>query len=166
MIDQLIKLVQQNAGDDIVHNPAIPDQYNDEAVKEVGREINEGLEREARSGDIQNMMSMFKGNTSGGLTNNPMVRSIISNATGKLAAKFGLPPEKANQIAASLIPKVLNQFINKTNDPNDREFDLQDVLKNLTGNSNIGDIMGQFTSGGNKAGGLGETLGGLFGKNK
>ena len=166
MIDQLIKLVQQNAGDEIVHNPAIPDQYNDEAVREVGKEINDGLTREAREGDVQNMMSVFKGNTAGGLTSNPMVKSIIANVTAKLAGKFGLPPEKANQIAASLIPKVLNQFINKTNDPNDREFDLQDVIKNLTGNSNIGDLMGQFTGGGNKGGGLGETLGGLFGKNK
>lgn len=166
MIDQLIKLVQQNAGDEIVQNPAIPNQYNDEAVREVGMEINDGMAREAREGDIQNMMSVFKGNTAGGLTSNPMVKSIISNVTAKLAAKFGLPPEKANQIAASLIPKVLNQFINKTNDPNDREFDLQDVLKNLTGNSNIGDLMGQFTGSGNKSSGLGETLGGLFNKNK
>ena len=60
--------------------------------------------------------------------------------------------------------KLINQFINKTNDPNDNEFNLQDVLKDFTGNSNIGDLMGQFT-GGDK-GGLGEAIGGIFNKKK
>lgn len=162
MIDKLINLVRQNAGDEIVKNPAIPNEQNDEAMREMGQEINNGLEEEARQGNIQNLISMFKGNTSGGLTNNPTTRSIIGRVAGKFAAKFGIPESTAASIASAVVPKVLNQFINKTNDPNDREFDLQDVLKNFTGNSDVGDLMGRFAGG--KQGGIGETIGGLFNK--
>lgn len=161
MIDKLINLVRQNAGSEIIQNPAVPNEQNDEAIREVGKEINDGLEQEARQGNIQNIISMFKGNTSGGLSSNPVTQSIIGRVAGKFASKFGIPESTASGIAAAVVPKVLNQFINKTNDPNDHEFDLQDVLKNFTGNSNIGDLMGQFT-GGNK--GIGEAIGGFFNK--
>jgi hypothetical protein len=164
MIDQLINLVKQSAGDEIERNPAIPNEQNGEAMREVGNEISSGLEREAKQGNVQNLVAMFKGNTSGGLTSNPMIQSIVAGVASKLGAKFGVSPEKANQIASAIVPKVLNQFINKTNDPNDKEFDLQDVLKNLTGNSNIGDLMSQFS--GSQKGGLGEAIGGMFGNKK
>lgn len=161
MIDKLINLVKQNAGDEIIQNPAIPDDKNDEAIREAGIEINNGLQQEAQQGNVQNLISMFKGHTSGGLSSNPAVSSIIGRVAGKLAAKFGIPESTAASIAAGLVPKVLNQFINKTNDPNDNDFDLQDVLKNVTGNNNIGDLLGKGTGG---KGGIGETIGGFFKK--
>jgi len=162
MIDQLINLVRQNAGDEIERDPAIPNERNDEAMREVGNEINEKLTTEAQGGNVQNLLSMIKGQNSGGLTGNPMIQSMIAGVASRFAAKFGIPPEKAAQIASTVVPKVLNQFINKTNDPNDKEFDLQDVLKNFTGNANIGDLLSGF--GGTQKGGLGETIGGMFGK--
>lgn len=161
MIDKLINLVKQNAGDEIIKNPAIPNDKNDEAMREVGAEINNGLEEEARQGNVQNLISMFKGQTSGGLSSNPLTSSIIGRVAGKFASKFGIPESTAASIAAGIVPKVLNQFINKTNDPNDNEFDLQDVLKNFTGNSNVGDLLGQVTGG---KGGIGETIGGFLKK--
>jgi hypothetical protein len=160
MFNQLINLVKENAGDEIIRNPAIPDQRNDEAISDVTDEIDKGLEHEGKQGNVQNLVSLFKGNTSSGLTGNPMIKSIISNVTSRIASKFGVSGPQASQIAAGIVPKVLNGLINKTNDPNDRDFDLQDVLKKYTGNSNIGDLIGQFT-GGNK-GGLGESIGGFF----
>lgn len=163
MIDQLMKLVKQNAGNEIVENPEIPNEYNDEAIREVGNEITYGFEEEARQGNVQNVVSTLKGNSSTGLTGNPMVKNMIENVTAKFAAKFGISPEVANRVAAGLVPKVLNQFINKTNDPNDRDFDLQDVLKKFTGNSNISDMLGQS---GDEKGDLSKTVGGFFRDNK
>lgn len=163
MLEQLIKLVQQNAGDDIINNPAIPNQYNDEAVKEVGNEIFNGMEEKTKQGNAQEFVSMFKGNTAAGLNSNPMIGSIIARIAGKFAAKFGISPQVASQIAGGLVPKIMKQFINKTNDPNDRDFDLQDILKKFTGNSNLGDLMGQF-SGENKSKDVGDVAGGFFDK--
>lgn len=161
MIDKLVNLIRQNAGDEIERNPAIPDEHNEEAMRVAGTEIHDGIQQEARQGNIQNIVAMFKGNTSGGLSNNPMVTSIIGNIAKKFSARFGISPEVGTKVAAALVPKVLNQFINKTNDPNDKEFELQDVLKNFTGNSQVGDLMGQLTG---SEGGLGNAIGGMFGK--
>lgn len=166
MIDKLVNLVRQNAGDEIVRNPAIPDQHNEEAMHEVGKEINDGLEQEAKQGNLQNLISMFKGNMGTGLSSNPVTKSVISRVAGKLAARFGVAPDTASSIAATVVPRVLNQFINKANDPNDKEFDFQDALRKFSGNSNIADLMGQLGggSGGEKKSGLGETIGGFFNK--
>lgn len=163
MIDKLINLVKENGRDEIAANPAIPDERNEEAMMEVSDEINKGLEHEAREGNVGNLVSMFKGNTAGGLTSNPVVKSIISNIAEKLGSRFNLSQEQSTSIAAGIVPKVLNQFINKTNDPNDKDFDLQDVLKKFTGKSDIGDLVGQFTGGKPD---IGETIGGFFKEKK
>lgn len=158
MIDQLIKLVQNNAGNDIVKNPAIPDQHNAEAIDIVGKEIIGGLKNEGINGNITALTSLLQGSNAASF-DNPIISTIISNVAGKFAARFGISPQTATQIASSIIPKVMSQFVTKSNDPNDKDFDLQDVLKNICGGSNIGDLIGQFTGGSSKGG-----LGGLFGK--
>lgn len=160
MIDQLTKLVEQYAGDAIVKNDAIPNQFNSAAVEDVAQQIFSGLKSEVSQGNIQDVASFFKGGNSGGLAGNPMVARIISKIAGDFAAKFGVSPQVAQSVAASLVPQVLNQFINKTNDPNDNDFDLQDMLRGFTGNSglNVGDLLGKV-AGGN----AGNILGKVFG---
>jgi hypothetical protein len=159
MLDQLVKLVQQNAGDAIVKNPAIPDSQNNAAIQDVASNIFSGLQSQAQGGNVSQLMGMFQGGGSS-LTNNPVVAGIISKVAGSLASKFGVAPQTAQQIASTLLPKVMNQFVSKTNDPNDRDFDMQDMLKQFTGNGNIGDMLGKF--GGGKSGS--EGIGGMLGK--
>ena len=55
MLDKIINLVQQNAGEEIVRNPAIPDQYNEEAIKDTAYEIDNELRHEAKEGNVQNL---------------------------------------------------------------------------------------------------------------
>jgi hypothetical protein len=43
VLDQLIKLVEQNAGEAIVQNQAIPNQHNSAAITEVATQIFDGL---------------------------------------------------------------------------------------------------------------------------
>lgn len=155
-----MKLVRENAGDEIINNPAVPNEKNDEAVREVGDGIFNGLKDQISGGNVQEMMSMFSGGAVSG--NNPVVSQLISKIAGGLASKIGVSPQIATQIAAGILPKVLNQFVNKAKDPNDKDFDLQDVLSKLGGsNSNIGDLIGGLTGSGK--GGLGGTLGKMFG---
>lgn len=162
MLDQLIKLVQQNADDSIVKNQEVPNQFNGAAIQDVAKQIFNGLQGQANQGGFQQIAGMFQGN-GGSLTNNPVVTQIISNITSNLASKFGVSPQAAANIANSLIPTVMNQFINKTNDPNDSDFDLQDIMKSVTGKSNVGDILSQFTGNSDKQrAGMPDVLGNLF----
>ena len=161
MIDQLIKLVQQNAGDAIVNNDAIPNQHNGAAIESVARQIMTGLQVSAAKGDVKQVTSLFNGADISSLGGNPMVSQIITKVAGEFAGRFGVSPQLAQTIAAGLIPQVMNQFVNKTNDPNDGDFDLQDMLRGFTGNSgvNLGDLVGSGGAGGGLANVLGKILG-------
>ena len=155
MIDQLIKLVQQNAGDAIVNNDAIPNQFNGAAIESVARQIMTGLQVRASQGDTQQVASLFNGADLSSLSGNPMVSQMITKVAGEFAGRFGVSPQMAQTIAAGLIPQVMNQFVNKTNDPNDSDFDLQDMLRGFTGNSGLVES--------ESSGGLGSVLGKILG---
>lgn len=167
MIDQLIKLVQQNADDAIVKNTALPNQFNNAAIEEVAKQIFSGMQTQANNGNMQQLTSMFSGGNMSSVVNNPMVAQIISNIAGNFASKFGISQQTASSIAASVIPQVMNQFVNKTNDPDDRDFDLQDMLRGFTGNNglNLNDVVGGFagTSSKGGVGELGNVLGNILG---
>lgn len=168
MIDQLIKLVAQNAGDAIVNNQAIPNKFNNAAIEDVAQQIFGSMQGQVSQGNMQQILAMFtSGGNTGALASNPMVAQIVSGIAASFASKFGVSPQAAQSIAYNLVPQVLNQFINKTNDPGDRDFDLQDVMRGFSGNSNlnVNDILNQVTGGSaNKGlGGVGDILGNLFG---
>jgi hypothetical protein len=159
MIDQLLKLVQQNAGDAIVNNDAIPNQFNGAAIESVAQQIFSGLQGSASQGNVQQVASLFNGSNMNALASNPMVTQMISKVAGEFAGKFGVSPQVAQSIAAGLIPQVMNQFINKTNDPGDSDFDLRDMLRGFTGNSGLSanDLLGK-----DGAGDLTGMLGNMF----
>ena len=159
MLDQLIKLVEQNAGKDIVQNKAIPDQYNQAAIKTVAEQIFNGLKSQASAGNVQQIAGMFQGGKAS--ASNPVVNQLIASAAGAVAKKFGISQQAAESMAKNLLPTVMNQLVQKTNDPKDNSFDLGGVMKSVTGNSSfdVGSLLGK--SGG---GGLGDMLGGMFGK--
>jgi hypothetical protein len=159
MLDQLVNLVRQNAQESIVKNPAVPNEANDEAINDVAAQIFNGLKAQASKGNVQDLLGMFQGSQSS-VENSPLTSSLVSNITGNLASKFGISPQVAAGIASSLIPLVMKQFVNKTKDPNDKDFDLQDVVKNITGNSNVGDMLSQFS--GEKQSSATSVLGNLF----
>ncbi len=165
MLDQLLKLVEQNAGDAIVNNQAIPNQFNNAAVKEVASHIFNGLQGQVAQGNMQQVLSMFQGQSASSFANNSMVLGMITQVAGSFAQKFGISPQVAQGIATNLLPQVMNQFVTKTNDPNDSDFDLQDMMRGFSGNQglDIGNILGQVT-GGKSSGGIGDVLGNLFGK--
>jgi Bacterial protein of unknown function (DUF937) len=162
MLEQLINLVRQNADDAIVKNPVVPNELNESAIQDVAAQIFNGLKGQASSGNLQDIVGMFQGNQSS-LAGSPMTSQLISNITGSLASKFGISRQAAAGIASSLIPIVMKQFVNKTNDPNDNDFDLQDIVKSVTGKSNVGDILSQFTGGSTtETSTAGNVLGNLF----
>lgn len=170
MLDQLIKLVEQNAGEAIVKNQAIPNQHNNAAIQEVASQIMNGLKGQVAQGNMQQVVSLFQGGSAqNSLASNPMVTQIVSNIAGNFASKFGVSPQVAKSIVAGLVPTVMNQLVSKTNNPKDKDFDLTDMMKGMSGNSNldISGMLGQLTGGKssqNPMGGLGDMLGGMFGK--
>lgn len=149
-----MNLVRNNAGDTVINNPAIPNDKNDEVVRDVSNNISEGLKEETDRGNMQSIMDLFNSSDESSMMKNPAVGGIMSKVTASLSSKFGVSPQIAQQIASTLLPKVMSQFVNKTKDPNDRDFDLQDIAKNL----GAGDLLGKL-SGEGGLGGLGKMFG-------
>ncbi len=160
MLENLQNLVRQYAGDAIVNNAAIPNERKEEAVAAASNSIVDGLKDAVSKGNISDVMSLFnKGEQ--GVTQSALTQNIQAGFVQKLMQKFGLDQAKAMQIGSTLIPIVLQKFVLKTNDPNDKGFDLQDILGKLGGGAGIGkDILGKLGGGDNDGGG------GLMGKVK
>lgn len=134
MLENLIKLVQENAGEAIVNNNVIPNEKNNEAISSTANSIFDTLKSQVDSGNTSGLMDMF---TNGNSTNNNITNAVSGNVITDLMKKFGLDNSQASGIAGSLIPKVMGSFVSKTNDPNDKSFDLQDIMKNLSGSGNV-----------------------------
>jgi hypothetical protein len=152
MLDQLIGLVKQFAGDSIINNPEIPNERNNEAVAEASNTVVSGLQNILAGGGLQNILNLFSsgGNRSGGaagLLQNPIVNMMAGHFMKKLMGKFGLKSGAAASIATSLIPSVLNSLISKTQDPKDNSIDLNSVIRSLTG-GNVETASSQADSGG------------------
>jgi uncharacterized protein YidB (DUF937 family) len=144
MLENLINLVKEHAGDAIVNNPAIPNEHNDAAINHTAGSITNTLSGLMKDGKMDQITSLF---SSGGDASHPAASAISSNAVTDLMKKFGLDNAAASSIVSSMLPNVLKSFANKTNDPNDSSFDLNDITKFL---------------GNNAGGGIMDTLKGLF----
>lgn len=136
MLENLINLVRQNAGDTIINNPSIPNERNEEAVQETGNSIMSSLQNALAGGNIKDVLSMFTGG--GADRNNPVVQQASGDLISKLTRSFGLNGDQASGIAGSLIPNVMRQFTQKTADPNDQSFDAQNIFNQLSGGSTSG----------------------------
>ena len=87
MFDQLLKLVQENSGEAIVKNPAIPNERNNEAIETAAGSIFNNLKNQAGSGGLDSILDIFKGG--GQASANPMVNNLSSGVAGDLMKKFG-----------------------------------------------------------------------------
>jgi len=136
MLDQLTNLVKQYAGDAIINNPAIPNERNDEAINETSSSIVGGLQNMLSSGGAQDILKMFSGNQS--VSNSTVTNNVSGGVIQNLMSKFGLDQSTASNIANKLVPNVMQNLVQKTNDPNDSSFDIQGIFNGLSGGSTSG----------------------------
>lgn len=143
MIDQLINLVKEHAGDSIIKNPAIPDEHNETAIKTAAGGIMDQLKNLSADGKMDSITDIFKG---GNVSTNPVTTKISSNVASQLVSKFGISQDQATSIVKSLIPIVMSSLVKKTNDPGDKSFNLQGILGSLAGGKagDASDIMGSM----------------------
>jgi len=148
MLNQILEIVKQNAGDAIIKNPEVPNAKNNQAIKIASDSLFKGLKSQAASGNLNNVLDVFKGG--GNVSSNPIMAGLTSNVANELSKKLGINQAAATSIVSQLIPLVLGQLSRKTNDPNDKSIDLQSITKVLSGKGGLGSVLG--------------SLGGLMGK--
>ena len=159
MLNELFDLVRGNAHESVINNPDVPNENNEEVVAEATNTIASGFRNIVAGGGVQSLLSLFGGDGSNkkGLLSNPIVSMMMGHFAGKLMNKFGMNNSQANNLSGSLIPNVLGNLINKTNDPNDSGFSVEKLLGSITGSNSssnnseqssgggLGDLLKQFT---------------------
>lgn len=166
MLDNLNQLVKENVQEAIVNNSAVPDAQNEAAISAASGSIIDALKQQLASGNIGNLVDAFKGGNAEG---SAVAQEAASGFTDKLAG-MGINMETAKNIAASVIPAIVGKLVNKTNDPNDSSFNIQDVITKVSGPDgkfDISDVTRMFTektdvNGDGKDDGLMDKFKGLF----
>ena len=165
MLKELFDLVKGEATETVINNPDVPNQYNNDVVAEATNTVASGLRNLVAGGGVQNVLSLFGGNTNKkSLLSNPIVSMMMGHFASKLMNKFRMGPSQANNLSGNLIPNVLGQLINKSNDRNDSSFSLEKLLASITGgrsnevtsqSGGIGGLLNQFNGGSQSNGGGG-----------
>lgn len=150
MLDNLLNLVKQHAGSSIINNPAVPNEKNEEAVTVAGQSITGGLQQLISQGGLKQVLAMFSGKEEINSAN-PAVQQVSGNVAQNLMDKLGLDQQQAGSVAGGLVPDVLKNLVNKTNDPNDSSFDIQSIFNSLSGGStsgmNVQGLLNKFKGG-------------------
>ncbi len=176
MLENFLQLVKDNANDDIINNIEIPNEKNEMAVNETANSLFEGLKQQVNGGNLQDVLQMFNSGGNLGTSGNPIMNNLTSGVAGKLMQKLGISNEAAMSVVSGILPKVMNSFVNKTNDPNDSSFNLGEIINSLTGGKAGGfdlSTIGYMISGNstdnttenkdqNELDGIGSILGKLF----
>ena len=166
MLENLNQLVKENVQDAIVNNSEVPNEQNEAAISAASGSIVDAIKQQLSSGNINNLLEAFKGGNAEG---SAVAQQAASGFTDKLAA-MGINLESAKNIAASVIPSIVGKFVNKTNDPNDSSFNIQDVIAKVSGPDgkfDLSDVTRMFTektdvNGDGKDDGMMDKLKGLF----
>jgi len=172
MLENLFNLIKEQGVSSVIENPAIPNEQNNAVLADATHSVADGLQGVLAGGGLQNVLSLFNSNNSnasGGISsllNNPIVGNIVSSFTNKLTINHGIPGDQANGIANNLIPSVLSNLVNRTNDPNNNSFNISSIIGSLTGGNtqpgaagggfDLQGILGNFTNGGLDANGDGK----------
>lgn len=163
MLDQIRNIVERNAQQSIIQNKAVPDQFNQAVIRDVSNQILGSLKGQVEQGNLQQLVSLFQGGTGRTFSNHPVIGNIISSVATSLSSRFNIPAQDAKSVATSLVPTVMSEVVKKTNDPRDIDFDLQQMVRGLTGDQSldISSMLNQMPKG--KLGNVGNIIGKLFG---
>jgi len=140
MLENLLNLVKEHAGEAIINNPAIPNEHNDAAINTTAEGIMDHLKNLVSNGGVENIMGLFSG---GSNAINGEVSKMGGNIATNLMNKFGIDSSQASGIVNMLLPQVINSLISKTNNPNDNSFDVQSIIGSLMGGGeSLGGLLG------------------------
>jgi hypothetical protein len=130
MLNQLFTLVQEEAQQEILDNPAIPNEQKNHAIGLVTDSIFGGLQKMLAQDKLGDVMGMFAGKKA---AQKNIGEPIIENLVQGLMTKFALEAKSAQAIASSLIPRILNKISLKLNNPSDTTFDMNGIIGSLIG---------------------------------
>jgi len=161
MLENLLSLVKEFAQDNVVENPGVPNEQNDEVVAEATNAVAGGLQDALANGQGQEVFDLFKSQSSAQVMSSPVAQNIQGGFLDNITSKLGINKNVAIGLASTLIPIIISKLVKRSNDPNNSSFDIGSIIGSLTGGGSnsggggIGNLISQFTGGGGNSGGGG-----------
>lgn len=158
MLDQLLQMVKEYGENEVVNNPAVPNEHNNAVMSEASYAVAGTFQQAIANGNVQDVMSLFQ--QEGNVMNNPLAQQAEGSFIDSITSKLGIDSGTAKTVAASLLPMIMQTLVKRTNSqaPEDKGFDISSLIGSLTGGTqqgggaDIGNIISQFTGGGNSGG--------------
>lgn len=128
MLQELMNMVRQYGQSSVVENPAVPNEYNEEVMKEAGSSIFSGLQGLAENGDTEGLSGLLEGSEK-----HSAMAQVENNFAENIMQKFGINGGAAKNVAASLIPAVLGALLKRPGSANNGALSLQSILASISG---------------------------------
>lgn len=126
MMDKIKSIVREFSEDAIIKNPAIPNDKNEKAIDTTAASLVDHIKSEASSGNVNSLLEIFKKNDDPAL--NPSVNRISTGVAGDLVKKLGIDNSAAMGVVNKIIPSIITNIRNKSNNPDDKEFNIQNLM--------------------------------------
>jgi hypothetical protein len=108
MLQELMNMVRQFGHQTVVENPEVPNEHNEDVMREAGDSIFSGLQQSANNNDTESIAGLLKGEQS-----HPAVAKVQHNFADNIVQKFGINNGVAQGLSASLIPTVLRSLLKR-----------------------------------------------------
>ncbi len=132
MLEELMNRVRQFGQSSVVENPAVPNEHNEDVMREAGSSIFSGLKGLADNGDTDGISGLLEGEQ-----NHPAMAKVENNFADNIIQKFGINGNVAKSLAAGLIPAVLASLLKRGGSGNNGGLSLQSILSSITGGDNV-----------------------------
>lgn len=151
MWQEIISKAKDTISGEISNKAGLDEQKANQSIELAGDSTREVLVDEAKQGNIQSIMSLFRGQNPAG-SGNPISNKISGSVVEKLVSQLGLSPEIAGKVQSIAVPFLLNMVNQKTGGTNSAPS-ASSLLSLLGGSENVGgDVTDKIKKG----------LGGLF----
>ncbi|RCH54806.1 hypothetical protein DJ568_10000 [Mucilaginibacter hurinus] len=132
MFEKLFLLVKDNAGMAVIDNPVIPVKYHEAVINEASSSIIEVLKTQVEGGKIKDLIKYFKYPA---IYQAPVVSVVVNKFANRLNKYYGIEPAAAITTARNLIPAVMQQLVEQSQNGQNTDFGLANFLSKFTGES-------------------------------
>lgn len=113
MWQEIISKAKNSISGEIRNKAGLNQEQADQSIDMAGDSTREVLAEEANQGNVQNIMSLFRGQKPGN-SGNPLANKISGSLIEKLVRQFGLSQDKAAMVERIAVPYLLNLVNQKT----------------------------------------------------
>lgn len=113
MWQEILNKAKENLTGEIQNKAGLDRGKSEKSIEMAGESTREVLTEEAKQGNVQQIMGLFRGSNPAS-SGNPLVQKISNSLSGKLVGQLGLSQQAAGGVEQIVLPYLLNLVNQKT----------------------------------------------------